>query len=143
MSATIVSRVIANVKGRQEEFTINQAQSLMHDLAEALAVNSTDSELIKQRVCLAFNVKPEEMCSDRRPEFIAFPRQVAMWMHRKLTNMSLNEIGKVFPRKGKPRDHGTVLHACKRVEEGMQVSPKMASQIRSIAADVLAAKRRI
>jgi chromosomal replication initiator protein len=56
-----------------------------------------------------------DMVSRRRPNNIAFPRQVAMYLSRVLTDHSLQEIGDSFGG----RDHGTVIHACKTVENMM------------------------
>jgi chromosomal replication initiator protein len=56
------------------------------------------------------------MTSKRRPQNIAFPRQVAMYLSRELTKASLSEIGDAFGG----RDHGTVLHAHRLVKERMQ-----------------------
>jgi chromosomal replication initiator protein len=58
-----------------------------------------------------------DMTSKRRPENIAFPRQVAMYLSRQLTESSLNTIGETFGG----RDHGTVMHACKLVKDRMEV----------------------
>jgi chromosomal replication initiator protein len=57
------------------------------------------------------------MTSKRRPENIAFPRQVAMFLSRQMTESSLNTIGEAFGG----RDHGTVLHACRLVKDLMEV----------------------
>ncbi|MCD8481238.1 MAG: hypothetical protein LR015_00305 [Verrucomicrobia bacterium] len=56
------------------------------------------------------------MASKRRPSHIAFPRQVAMYLSRVLTSQPLKEIGEAFGG----RDHGTVIHACKTVENMME-----------------------
>ena len=67
-----------------------------------------------------FDVRLADMTSKRRPANIAFPRQVAMFLARELTNSSLSDIGDAFGGK----DHGTVIHACKlvkrRIEEDEQ-----------------------
>ncbi len=57
------------------------------------------------------------MTSKRRPENIAFPRQIAMYLSRELTESSLNTVGEAFGG----RDHGTVLHACRLVKDRMEV----------------------
>ena len=57
------------------------------------------------------------MTSKRRPENIAFPRQIAMYLSRTLTDSSLSVIGEAFGG----RDHGTVLHACRLVKDRMEV----------------------
>ncbi|MCK7482554.1 MAG: hypothetical protein M0C28_39630 [Candidatus Moduliflexus flocculans] len=56
------------------------------------------------------------MTSKRRPENIAFPRQVAMFLSRQMTETSLSAIGEAFGG----RDHGTVLHACRLVKDRME-----------------------
>jgi chromosomal replication initiator protein len=56
------------------------------------------------------------MTSKRRPANIALPRQIAMYLARQLTKHSLQEIGDAFGG----RDHGTVIHACKTVENMME-----------------------
>jgi chromosomal replication initiator protein len=61
------------------------------------------------------------MTSRRRPENIAFPRQVAMFLSRQMTESSLNAIGEAFGG----RDHGTVLHACRLVKGRMEVDPNV------------------
>jgi chromosomal replication initiator protein len=65
------------------------------------------------------------MSSKRRPENIAFPRQVAMYLARQLTESSLNTIGEAFGG----RDHGTVLHACRLVKDRMQVDPHVRQKV--------------
>ena len=57
------------------------------------------------------------MTSKRRPENIAFPRQIAMYLSRHMTENSLSTIGEAFGG----RDHGTVLHACRLVKDRMEV----------------------
>ena len=61
------------------------------------------------------------MASKRRPENIAFPRQVAMFLARQLTDSSLNTIGEAFGG----RDHGTVLHACRLVKDRMTIDAQV------------------
>jgi chromosomal replication initiator protein len=61
------------------------------------------------------------MASKRRPENIVFPRQIAMFLARQMTESSLNSIGEAFGG----RDHGTVLHACRHVNDRMQVDAQV------------------
>jgi chromosomal replication initiator protein len=65
-----------------------------------------------------FDIRLADMSSHRRPQSIAQPRQIAMYMAREMTTNSLKEIGDAFGG----RDHGTVIHACK------SVGAKMASE---------------
>ena len=64
-----------------------------------------------------YDIRLADMTSKRRPENIAFPRQVAMYLSRHLTPASLSSIGEAFGG----RDHGTVLHACRTVKNRMEV----------------------
>ena len=60
-------------------------------------------------------------CSRCRPASIAFPRQVAMYLSREMTKGSLMEIGEAFGG----RDHGTVIHACKKVTDRIATEPAL------------------
>jgi chromosomal replication initiator protein len=68
------------------------------------------------------------MTSRRRPASIAFPRQIAMFLSRSLTKGSLMEIGEAFGG----RDHGTVIHACKKVGEKIDGEPGLKETIARI-----------
>lgn len=74
-------------------------------------------ESIQKKVAEHFDIRMADMTSKRRPENIAFPRQVAMFLSRQMTESSLNTIGEAFGG----RDHGTVLHACRLVKDRMEV----------------------
>ena len=74
-------------------------------------------EAIQKKVAEHFDIRLADMTSKRRPENIAFPRQIAMYFARQLTDSSLNAIGEAFGG----RDHGTVLHACRLVKNRMEV----------------------
>ncbi len=68
---------------------------------------------IQRRVAEHFNIKMGEMQSARRARVVARPRQVAMYLAKQLTSRSLPEIGRKFGG----RDHTTVIHAVKKIEE--------------------------
>lgn len=74
-------------------------------------------EVIQKKVAEHFDIRLADMTSKRRPENIAFPRQIAMYLSRQLTENSLSAIGEAFGG----RDHGTVLHACRLVKDRMEV----------------------
>jgi chromosomal replication initiator protein len=73
-------------------------------------------ERIIAAVSERFAVRVEALCGQRRTQTIALPRQVAMFLMRQLTDLSLVEIGRVFGG----RDHSTVLYACEKV--GVQIN---------------------
>ena len=88
---------------------------------------------IKARVAQRFHLELAELESPRRPAHIAFPRQVAMYLVRELTPLSLEQIAAAFSK----RDHGTVLHACRLVERRAEADPTL----RGTLADLLASLR--
>jgi chromosomal replication initiator protein len=95
--------------------TIEMAKEVLRDLItddeRPLGIES-----IQKTVCEFFNIRPQDIRAKKRTREIAFPRQVAMYLSKNLTDSSLSEIGKNFGGK----DHSTVIHACKQVEERMK-----------------------
>ncbi len=91
-------------------------------LADALSAEddgeSVDVEKIKQVVAEYHRISVDELCGKRRTASIAQARQIAMYLTKKLTSNTLQEVGKKFGG----RDHGTVMHAIKVVEDSMKQS---------------------
>ena len=103
----------ASLSGRA--VTKEVVEQLLKDILQEEARKMITIDQIQRKVAEHFDVRLADMTSKRRPANIAFPRQVAMYLARKHTKSSLNEIGDAFGG----RDHGTVLHACKTVQERM------------------------
>ncbi len=97
---------------------VNQSivEDLLQDILQEEAQNVLTIERIQKAVCDHYHLSINDMCSRKRPNAIAFPRQVAMHLCRSLTHKSLQEIGDAFGG----RDHGTVIHACKTVENMLE-----------------------
>ena len=106
------------------EVTMETAQEVLHDILRANDRRVTIDE-IQKRVAEHFNIRLSEMHSARRARAIARPRQVAMYLAKQLTARSLPEIGRKFGG----RDHTTVMHAVRRVEELRQTDPNFAEDI--------------
>lgn len=94
---------------------IPQVERLLHDILQEEVQNQLTIEKIQQKVCDHYQLRMADLTGKRRPANIALPRQVAMYISRMLTSHSLQEIGEAFGG----RDHGTVIHACKTVENMM------------------------
>ena len=92
------------------------AERLLHDVLMEQAQNVLTIETIQKRVADHFQIRHSDMTSKRRPNNIAIPRQIAMYLARTLTRHSLQDIGDAFGG----RDHGTVIHACKAVDNMME-----------------------
>jgi chromosomal replication initiator protein len=88
-------------------------ETLLRDALHEEARRSVTIESIQKRVAEHFDIRIADMTSRRRPQNVAFPRQVAMYLSRTLTSRSLSDIGESFGG----RDHGTVLHACRLIEK--------------------------
>ena len=91
-------------------------EMLLQDVLMEQAQNLLTLETIQKRVADHYQIRHSDMTSKRRPANIALPRQIAMYLARQLTKHSLQEIGDAFGG----RDHGTVIHACKTVENMME-----------------------
>ena len=107
-----------------QSVTVDMVESLLRDVIQEEGRSLVTIDNIQKKVCEHFDLRIADMTGKRRPEHIAFPRQVAMFLARQLTGSSFNEIGEAFGG----RDHGTVLHACRSVKDRMQVD----SQVRHI-----------
>ncbi len=100
-----------------KKLTVEMVEALLHDVLHEEGRLSINIESIQRKVAEHFDIRLADMTSKRRPENIAFPRQIAMFLARQLTESSLNNIGEAFGG----RDHGTVLHACRLVKDRMEV----------------------
>jgi len=95
------------------EINRDALESLLRDALHEEARRTITIESIQKKVAEHFDIRIADMTSRRRPQSVAFPRQVAMYLSRTLTSRSLADIGECFGG----RDHGTVIHACKLIEK--------------------------
>lgn len=101
------------------------AEHLLQDVLQEEAQQQITIDLIQKRVVEHYQLRPSDMVSRRRPANIAFPRQIAMYLCRVLTKSPLQEIGENFGG----RDHGTVMYACKTVENMMEQDESVRSVV--------------
>lgn len=115
----------AQLTGRNVDMDF--AQAMLADTVRANARRITVDEI--QKLCAAhYRIEPSEMRSKRRARAVARPRQVAMYLAKKMTPRSLPEIGRIFGG----RDHSTVIHAVKTIEQLRQTNPEIDSDIRAL-----------
>lgn len=107
-----LNRVVAHSQLVGRDITLEATQEVLHDLLRANDRRVTIEE-IQKRVAQHFNIRVADMYSARRARSVARPRQVAMYLAKQLTSRSLPEIGRKFGG----RDHTTVMHAVRKVEE--------------------------
>lgn len=97
--------------------TLEKANELFADaFCEENENAAVDIDKIQKKTAESFNIDPSEIVGKRRPANIAMARQIAMYLSRKLTTHSLQEIGRQFGG----RDHGTVMHAIKVIGNAME-----------------------
>jgi chromosomal replication initiator protein len=108
------------------EFSHETVEELLRDILREEARKVLTVNQIQEKVAEHFNIRLADMTSKRRTANITFPRQVAMYLARRLTKSSLHQIGDTFGG----RNHGTVLHACKTVSARM----KKEDQVRQVIA---------
>lgn len=102
------------------------AEHLLKDVLMEQAQNQLTIEVVQKRVADHFQIRHSDMTSKRRPNNIAIPRQVAMYLVRNLIpKHSLQDIGDAFGG----RDHGTVIHACRAVDNMLSQDAHMKGQI--------------
>ncbi len=102
-----------------EEVTAERSEFLLKDILREEGQRRVNIDSIQKAVTDYFDIRLADMTSRRRPTNIAFPRQIAMYLSRKMTPCSLVEIGEAFGG----RDHGTVIYACQKVKERIQCEP--------------------
>ncbi len=119
-----LNRVLAysNLVGRA--ITIETTQDVLRDLLRANDRRVTIED-IQKRVAEHFNIRLADMHSARRARAVARPRQVAMYLAKQLTSRSLPEIGRKFGG----RDHTTVMHAVRRIDELRQGDSALSEEI--------------
>jgi chromosomal replication initiator protein len=100
-----------------KKVTLQTVEGLLREVLHEEGRFTVNIEIIQKKVAEHFDLRISDMTSKRRPENIAFPRQIAMFLARQMTESSLNTIGEAFGG----RDHGTVLHACRLVKDRMEI----------------------
>jgi chromosomal replication initiator protein len=120
-----LNRVVADSTLCGRTVTLESCQSLLQDLLRGGADKRVTIDDIQRKVAEHYGIRLSDMTSARRARAVARPRQVAMYLAKQLTPRSLPEIGKKFGG----RDHTTVMHAVRRIEELKAADPAMADDV--------------
>jgi chromosomal replication initiator protein len=107
-----LNRIVAHADVAKQDITLESTQDVLQDLLRSHDRRITIDE-IQRKVAEHYNLRMSDMHSARRARNVARPRQVAMFLSKQLTARSLPEIGRKFGG----RDHTTVMHAVRKVEE--------------------------
>ena len=122
-----LNRILAHAMLIGREITIDSTADLLADLLRASS-RQISVDVIQKRVAAHYGVRVSEMFSARRARNIARPRQIAMYLAKNLTSLSYPEIGRQFGG----RDHTTVMHAVKTVENLMKSDAQLNEDVELI-----------
>ena len=120
-------RVSAFASLHSVPITIELAKEVMGHILKEKKREVTVDAIIKE-VALYFSIKAAEIKSSRRIRSIIIPRQIATYLARKLTDESLVSIGEKFGGK----DHATVIHSIKKIEEEMKVRKELKEAVEKL-----------
>lgn len=121
-------RVVAYSSLTNREITVSLASEALKDIISNKHSRQITIDLIQDIVASYYSLKVEELKSARRTRNIAFPRQIAMYLCRKLTDMSLPKIGEEFGG----RDHTTVIHAYEKISGNIKKDESLENAIEEL-----------
>jgi len=119
-----VTRVAALASLNQQEITVALAEQVLNDLMPDDAT-PVDAQAIMDAAASYFSISMDDLIGSSRVATIATARQIAMYLCRELTDMSLPKIGNKFGG----RDHSTVLHAVRKINEKIGVDRDLFNQV--------------
>ena len=122
----VLNRIIAFSRVHNKNLAINDCKNILKDVFSQIRVITVDK--IQNVVSNYFNIALSEMLSQRRSRPLARPRQIAMYLAKKMTTRSLPEIGRRFAN----RDHTTVIHAVKTITRLSEQDDEMKKNINQI-----------
>ena len=127
-----LNRVIAYSSLTENEITVSLAEESLKEILSASRMRIVNSIVIQEAVARYFDMKPEDFKSKKRNREISFPRQVAMYLCRDLTDMSLPKIGYEFGG----RDHTTVIHACDKITQDINNNAEIRRSIEELRRNI-------
>ena len=127
-----LSRVMAYSKLTDSEISVDSAAIVLRDIYETKAKKQITAEFIKSEVAKKYGLTTDDLNSRKRTKAIAYPRQIAMYITRELTDLSLPKIGDVFGG----RDNSTVIHAYDKITEDLDNDPIFKIEITNLIKEI-------
>ena len=121
-------RIIAYSSLTNREVTVDLATEALKDIISKKQGKHVTIDTIQDIVSSYFNLRIEDLKSQRRTRNVVYPRQIAMYLSRKLTDMSLPKIGEEFGG----RDHTTVIHAYEKISENLKIDDSLQQTVNDI-----------
>ncbi len=128
-----LNRLMAYQQLHRTDLTMDVARAAMSSLGNDTRETRLNSRQIAQAVAEYYHISLEAMCGKQRDKHIVVPRQIAMYLIRQETQVSLLEIGQLFGG----RDHSTVLHAYEKIERAMTLNPTLRREVIAIREQLL------
>lgn len=123
-----LTRVVAYAQTVRETITVDLATRALQDFLAANRPQPVSIQTIQTCVARYYGLRTSDLTSRSRARNIAFPRQVAMYLSRTMTNSSLPAIGEQFGG----RDHTTVMHGCERVRKQLEKDPALTAAVKEL-----------
>jgi chromosomal replication initiator protein len=120
-------RVVAYASLTEDQISVSLADEALKDMVPNQHRPLTIA-LIQKTVAEYFDLKPDDFKAKKRNRSISFPRQIAMYLCRELTDASLPKIGEDFGG----RDHTTVIHACMKITQEIKSDPSLSSTVENL-----------
>ncbi len=127
-----VNKILAFQELMGEEVNVDTVTRAVRDMFKNKTEFLPSTDAIIEEVGKFYNLSPKDIQGQTRTKDVALARQIAMYEIRRMTNLSLKEIGQAF----EGRDHTTVMHSIKQVEAMIKESPEMAEIIKDINANI-------
>lgn len=121
-------RLTAFASMANTKITLSIAQNLLHPLIMQEAVSKVSVDMIQKKVAEFFDISVKDLTGSKRPQNIAYPRMVAMYLAREMTDCSLPEIGELFGG----RTHATVINAVNKIKKERILDQKIEHSISAI-----------
>ncbi len=126
-----IIKVIAYASLENQKITLDLAKEVLKDVLFG-EIKKISIDLIQKKVAGYFDIKTSDMKAKKRNKQIAYPRQVAMYLSRELTNATLPDIGERFGG----RDHSTVIHACEKIHKELRKNQNVKNLINRLMLEI-------
>ncbi len=127
-----LTRIVAFATLTNQDISIALAENSLKDIFSENASTPLTPDLIQQVVAEHYNIRVEDIQGSKKPKNIAFPRQVSMYLCRKLLDISLPKIGESFGG----RDHTTVIHAITKIEKQLETDTALQKTIHQLEKEI-------
>ena len=127
-----LTRIVAFATLTNQDISIALAENSLKDIFSENVATPLTPDLIQQVVAEHYNIRVEDIQGSKKPKNIAFPRQVSMYLCRKLLDISLPKIGESFGG----RDHTTVIHAITKIEKQLETDTALQKTILQLEKEI-------